>query len=170
MRRWWGRPAPGPLRLRAAPPGSAPWKFRPVVRHFAPFPMHPRLLSHTPTLTIQYDPVNECLLARWSSEQTLGSLRAGYTLLLEKMQRHACSRLLDDHRQLHLLWADLADWFGTTWAPRARQAGLTAHAVVYARYFFARSSTELALRRVRGSGLTAGFDTEEAALRALLTA
>ena len=130
--------------------------------------MHPRILSQTPALTILYDPVYECLLARWSAVQTLDSLRAGYTLLLEKMQRYACSRLLDDHRELHLLWADLADWFDTNWTPRARQAGLTSHAVVFARYIFARSSTELVLRRVRAGNLSAGFDTEEAALRALV--
>ena len=132
--------------------------------------MHPRILVQTSALTIEYDPAQQCLLARWANVQTLGALQAGYALLLEKMQHYACSCLLDDHRQLRLHWADLADWFDTSWLPRARQAGLTAHAVVYARYFFARSSTELVLRRVHGGGLMAGFDTEEAALRALLPA
>ena len=129
--------------------------------------MRHRLLSESATLTVEYDVVDDYLRAIWGPKQTGDSIRNGYELLLGKMQRLHCHRLLDDHRNICGLWADLADWVATDWYPRAQGAGLRVHTVIYASDFYGRRSTELALQRV-GGGLIAGFDTEEAALRALL--
>jgi len=129
--------------------------------------MHHRLLLQTPTLSVEYDVIDDFIRATWAPDQTVDTIRSGHELLLGKLQRVHCHRLLDDHRHIHGLWADLADWVATDWYPRARAAGLTVHAVIYATDFYGRRSTELALQRV-GGGLIAGFDSEEAAIRALL--
>jgi len=65
------------------------------------------------------------------------------------------------------MWEELADWMATNWYPRAHQAGLLRHAVVFAADFFGHRATELVLARVH-YGEMAGFDSEAAARQMLL--
>lgn len=68
---------------------------------------------------------------------------------------------------LVLKYDALANWISQDWYPRAQQAGLEAHAVVFAADYFGRRSTEKALHRIAG-GTIAGFEDVDIARRALL--
>lgn len=129
--------------------------------------MRHQILFRSPNLELDYDPIDDYLHARWAAAQTLDSTRAGYEQILVQLRASHCHRLLDDRREAQGIWGDLADWIATDWYPRARAAGLVVHAIVFSHDFFGRLSTELVLARVSG-GLIAGFDSEEAARRAVL--
>lgn len=129
--------------------------------------MHHQLMYSAANLAIEYDLVDDFMRARWAREQTVETIQAGYAQILVELKAVYCHRLLDDQRLINGLWAELADWVALDWYPRAQQAGLSSHAVIYATEFFERRSIELALARVAG-GLIAGFETEEEACRALL--
>lgn len=130
--------------------------------------MRHRILFESPSLVLEYDMLDDYIHAQWTENQTSGSMREGYEHILEALQQHFCHRLLDNHLLIRENWAELVEWFATDWYPRAQQAGLQAHTVVFSMDFFGRRSTELALQMVPG-GLIAGFESQEAARNALLT-
>ena len=129
--------------------------------------MHHRLLHQSAALVLDYDLVDDFLHARWGPEQTLATTQAGYEQILLEIQPVHCHRLLDDRRESHLIWDELADWMATDWYPRACRAGLTTHAVVFSADFFGHLATEKVLARLGQSSMT-GYDSEPAARRALL--
>jgi len=129
--------------------------------------MHHRLLYQSDALTLDYDVVDDYLHATWAREQDAATTRAGYEHMLVQLQAVHCHRLLDDRQQAHLMWDELADWLATDWYPRAHQAGLTAHCVVFSADFYGHRATEVVIAEV-GGGQMLGFDSEAAARRALL--
>lgn len=129
--------------------------------------MHHRLLYQSAALVLDYDLVDDFLHARWGPVQTLATTQAGYEQILLEIQPVHCHRLLDDRRESHLMWDELADWMATDWYPRACQAGLTAHAVVFAADFFGHLATNKVLARL-GQSAMLGYDSEQTARRALL--
>ena len=124
-------------------------------------------LHQSASLILDYDLVDNVLNARWTSAQTLATTRAGYELILTELPVLHCQRLLDDRRESHLMWDELADWMATDWYPRAHQAGLHHHAVVFAKDFFGHRATEVVLARI-DDGQLVGYDSEATARRALL--
>lgn len=130
-------------------------------------PMKHRILHKSDTLVLEYDVVADYIHAIWAREQTSATIVAGYECILEYLEREYCHRLLDNHEAIHGYWANLSDWVGLDWYPRARRAGLENHAVVYSADFLARRSTEAALLGIRG-GAVAGFDDVATARRALV--
>ncbi|AMJ65986.1 hypothetical protein [Hymenobacter sp. PAMC 26628] len=131
--------------------------------------MHHRILSESAALVLDYDVVDDILHARWGPAQTLATTQAGYEQILLELPPLHCHRLLDDRRESHLMWDELATWMATDWYPRAHQAGLLRHAVVFAEDFFGHLATELVLARVH-DGQLMGFDSEAAARQMLLAA
>ena len=129
--------------------------------------MHHRLLYQSAALVLDYDLVDDFLHARWGPVQTLATIQAGYEQILLEIQPVHCHRLLDDRRESHLMWDELADWMATDWYPRACQAGLTAHVVVFAADFFGHLATNKVLARL-GQSAMLGYDSEQTARRALL--
>ncbi|MBD2715435.1 hypothetical protein KBK19_10345 [Microvirga sp. STR05] len=129
--------------------------------------MRHRVLFQSPALLLEYDMVDDFIHAQWTAQQSEDSMRAGYEQILEALQQNFCHRLLDNHLLIQENWAGLVSWFATDWYPRAQQAGLHAHTVVFSLDFFGRRSTELALEMVPG-GLVAGFDSQDDARNALL--
>ncbi|NVO86228.1 hypothetical protein [Hymenobacter terrestris] len=129
--------------------------------------MHHRILYQSAALVLDYDLVDDFLHARWSPEQTLATTQAGYEQIILEIQPVHCYRLLDDRRESHLMWDDLAGWMANDWYPRACRAGLSRHAVVFATDFFGHRATDKVLARLGESSL-AGYESEEAARRALL--
>ena len=130
--------------------------------------MHHWILSESSALVLDYDLVDNILHARWGSEQTLATTQAGYEQILRELPPLHWHWLLDDRRASHLMWEELATWMATDWYPRAHQAGLLRHAVVFAADFFGHLATELVLARVDGDGQLVGFDSEAAAHHMLL--
>ena len=129
--------------------------------------MHHHPLYQSASLVLDYDLVDNVLEARWTSEQTLATTRAGYEQILAELPALHCHRLLDDRRESHLMWDELAGWMATDWYPRAHRAGLLHHAVVFANDFFGRRATEVVLARVADNRLLS-YDSEAAARQALL--
>ena len=120
------------------------------------------LLLQTTTIRAKYNLIGEYISMQWVGRQHNGTIMEGYEQLLGVLQATHCRRLLDDHRLVEGYWAEAADWFALNWSPRAQQAGLLAHGVVYANDFFGRHSNEMALERLRDERCT-GFETEEEA-------
>jgi len=131
--------------------------------------MHHHRLSQSAPLVLDYDLVDNVLYARWTAVQTLATTRAGYEQILAELPALHCHRLLDDRRESHLMWDELAEWMATDWYPRAHRAGLHHHAVVFAKDFFGHRATEVVLARI-DDGQLVGYDSEAAARQALLAA
>ena len=129
--------------------------------------MHHHRLQQSASLILDYDLVDNVLEARWTAEQSLATTRAGYEQVLAELRPLHCHRLLDDHRESHLMWDELADWMATDWYPRAYRAGLRHHAMVFATDFFGHRATEVVLARIDDDQLV-GYDSEAAARQALL--
>ena len=129
--------------------------------------MHHNLLYNSASLVLDYDLVDNVLNARWSAAQTLATTRAGYEQILMELPALHCYRLLDDRRDSHLMWDELAEWMATDWSPRAHRAGLRHHAVVFANDFFGHRATEVVLARI-DDGQLVGYNSEAAARQALL--
>ncbi len=106
------------------------------------------------------------LEARWTSEQTTATTRAGYEQVLAELPARHCHRLLDNRRKSHLMWDELTEWMATDWYPRAHRAGLRHHAVVFANNFLGHRATEVVLARF-ADGQQLGYESEAAARRVL---
>jgi hypothetical protein len=124
-------------------------------------------LFESSALVLDYDLVDNILHARWGPAQTLVTTQAGYERILRALPPMHCHRLLDDRSESHLMWEELATWMATDWYPRAHQAGLLRHAVVFAVDFFGHRATEEVLARVHDGELV-GFNSEAAARHMLL--
>ena len=129
--------------------------------------MYHHRLHQSAWLVLDYDLVDNVLEARWAAAQTPATTRAGYEQILAELPALHCHRLLDDRRESHLMWDELAEWMATDWYPRARRAGLQHHAVVFATDFFGHRATEVVLARVANDQVL-GYDSMAAARRALL--
>jgi hypothetical protein len=70
--------------------------------------MHHRLLYQSPSLALDYDLVDDLLHLRWGPAQTLATTQAGYEQALLTLREVHCPRLLDDRREAHLMWEELA--------------------------------------------------------------
>jgi hypothetical protein len=129
--------------------------------------MRHRILSELGYLTLEYDAVEEYIHAIWQGEQTDETIREGYEQILYYLHLERCARLLDNHLAIHGLWVSQAHWFAHDWYPRAVEAGLQYHTIVYSQDYFSQRSTQQAIDEVPG-GLVAGFTDVEVARKALL--
>ncbi|WP_303310067.1 hypothetical protein [Hymenobacter sp. BT730] len=129
--------------------------------------MRHRVLYQLDFLTLEYDVVEEYLHAVWRGEQTDETIREGYEQILQALGHERCARLLDNHYAIQGIWVSQADWLAHDWYPRAVEAGLRYHAVVYSQDFYSRRSTQEAIAKIPG-GLVAAFHREESAKQALL--
>ena len=100
--------------------------------------------------------------ARWVAAQTLATTCTGYGQLRAELPALHCQRLLNDRRNSHLLWDELAEWMATDWYPRVHRAGLRHHAVVFANDFFGHRTTKVVLARM-DDGQLVGYHSEAAA-------
>ena len=119
--------------------------------------MEHRILYESNSLVVEYNVLANYFCAIWGRDQTPTTIVEGYERILYYLQREHCQKLLDNHEAICGYWADSADWLSQDWYPRARQAGLRNHAVVYATDILARRSTEEALQGITG-GSVAGFE------------
>ena len=85
--------------------------------------MHHRLIYQSAAFTLDYDAVDDCLRAIWAPEQDLGTTRTGYEQILTQLSNVHCHRLLDDRRQAHLMWDELAAVAGHRLVPARAPVG-----------------------------------------------
>jgi hypothetical protein len=122
---------------------------------------HIKLLS-TDYLTLEYNAVDDYLVANWHGTLTNEAVKQGYENILFYIKKEHCHKLLDNHYQVQGVWDDLAAWCAYDWNPRSVAAGLNYHAVVYSKDHFGKLSTDKAIRLGK-SGIIVGFDTEKEA-------
>ena len=121
--------------------------------------MHHHLLSESALLVLNHDLVDQ------RAGRPLGrGPNPGHHLhrLRAELPALHCQRLLNDRRNSHLLWDELAEWMATDWYPRAHRAGLRHHAVVFANDFFGHRTTKVVLARM-DDGQLVGYHSEAAA-------
>lgn len=129
---------------------------------------HIKLYS-TDYLEIEYNLVDDILVANWRGPLSKEEIKNGYENISAFLKKQFCHKLLDNHLEVKGIWADVSDWMALDWHPRAEELGLQYHACVYSNDAFSRLSTDQAIRMVE-KGVTKGFDaveTAEAWLKAL---
>jgi len=130
--------------------------------------MRHRIVHKSDFLTIEYNAVDDFLHVIWTIGQSSDTIREGYEHVLSHIRSEFCRKVLDDQRHIQGIWVDIADWVVSDWYPRAQQAGLASHVVIYPEDFFGKRSTEEALRRIPGGGIV-GFEDALAAERYLVS-
>ncbi|RAU84096.1 hypothetical protein [Pontibacter arcticus] len=120
---------------------------------------HIKLLS-TDFLKLEYNAVDDYILANWQGALTNEAIMQGYEDILFFLKKEYCHKLLDNHYEVQGLWAELAEWCAYNWYPRAEAAGLVYHSVIYSQSHFSRLSTDQAIKLVQ-KGIVKGFDTFE---------
>ncbi|GAA4315739.1 hypothetical protein [Nibribacter koreensis] len=123
---------------------------------------HIQLLS-TECLTLEYNAVDDFLISHWKGELSTQDIKQGYESIILHLKKNFCHKLLDDHKDVRGLWADLADWVAHDWYPRAKAAGLEYHACIFSTSTFSRLSTEKAIEMMKETGIAQGFEDEMAA-------
>ncbi|MGV3540952.1 MAG: hypothetical protein ACO1OQ_14145 [Rufibacter sp.] len=78
------------------------------------------------------------------------------------MMQHDCKKVLNDNTRVEGIWSSAAEWVGTDWFPRLRQAGMEAFAWVYSPSMFSRLSTDKSLRFIYDTSGIEVFDDFEA--------
>jgi hypothetical protein len=118
---------------------------------------HIKLLT-TDFITLEYNAVDDYLIANWHGALTNEAIKQGYEHILFFIKKEHCHKLLDNHYQVRGGWDELAEWCAYDWNPRSVAAGLAYHAMVYSKDHFSKLSTDKAIRLGK-SGIIAGFDT-----------
>lgn len=116
-------------------------------------------LLQTEYITIEYNAIDDYITAIWKGAQTDETIKKGYESICLFIKKEFCHKLLDNHREVHGLWVNLAEWFAFDWHPRAEASGLTYHACVYSGDVFSKLSTDKAIQMVK-EGIVKGFDMD----------
>jgi hypothetical protein len=119
------------------------------------------LLFQDTYLSLYHDDTLSCIYADWHGFQTLASVQEGCERLLEEMVQHNCHKVLNDNTRVEGIWSSAAEWVGTDWFPRLRQAGMTCFAWVYSPSMFSRLSADKSLRFTYDTSGIEVFDSIE---------
>ncbi|GGK60469.1 hypothetical protein ACD591_12160 [Rufibacter glacialis] len=97
-------------------------------------------------ISIVFHEEGQYVHADWIGFQTKQSVMDGCERIIEAMQHFECSRVLNDNTHVEGIWSAAAEWVGSDWFPRLRQAGMLKFAWVYSPSMFSRLSTDKSLR------------------------
>ncbi|KAA3436207.1 hypothetical protein [Rufibacter hautae] len=97
-------------------------------------------------ISITYDQKQQYINADWIGFQTKQSVQDGCERILEAMAEFHCYKVLNDNTHVEGIWSSAAEWVGSDWFPRMRQAGMVSFAWVYSPSMFSRLSTDKSLR------------------------
>ncbi|WP_207432923.1 hypothetical protein [Sabulibacter ruber] len=97
-------------------------------------------------ITISYNQDQKYVNADWTGFQTKQSVQDGCERILEILAQYECHKILNDNTHVEGIWSSAAEWVGSDWFPRLRQAGMTSFAWVYSPSMFSRLSTDKSLR------------------------
>ncbi|AMM50119.1 hypothetical protein TH61_01525 [Rufibacter sp. DG15C] len=123
---------------------------------------HIHLLS-TDFLNLEYNAVDDILISTWKGNLSNAEIKQGYESISLHLKKNFCHKLLDNHKDVRGLWAELADWVALDWYPRAKAAGLEYHACIYSTNTFSHLSTEKAIEMMQQTGIAQGFEDATAA-------
>ncbi|MBC3541902.1 hypothetical protein ACFSC6_09360 [Rufibacter sediminis] len=97
-------------------------------------------------ISILYQAEQQYIHADWTGFQTKQSVQEGCERILDAMGEFDCYKVLNDNTHVEGIWSSAAEWVGSDWFPRMRQAGMVAFAWVYSPSMFSRLSTDKSLR------------------------
>jgi hypothetical protein len=97
-------------------------------------------------ISIIYNQDQQLIHADWIGFQTKQSVQEGCERILEAMGLFECFKVLNDNTNVEGIWSSAAEWVGTDWFPRLRQAGLISFAWVYSPSMLSRLSADKSLR------------------------
>jgi len=125
-------------------------------------------LYETDFLRIEYNLVDEMVVATWSGSLSGEEIIQGYENISVLIKKNYSHKLLDNHTNVQGIWSKLTDWLAYDWHPTAKNFGLQYHAMVYSKSAFCRFSTEKSIRLME-EGVVEGFNTVHDAQNWLLS-
>lgn len=110
-----------------------------------------------PALTIIYNETAQRLDVDWVGFQDLHTVQHGCLKMLEMLERHKVSKVINDNSHVLGTWSDAADWVGQIWFPMMEKAGLRQFAWIYSPAAFSQLSAQKAADVAYGSVITRFF-------------
>ncbi|WP_181304589.1 hypothetical protein [Rufibacter sp. XAAS-G3-1] len=114
-------------------------------------------------ISIIYNQEQHFIHADWIGFQTKQSVQEGCERILETMGHLECFKVINDNTHVEGIWSSAAEWVGTDWFPRMRQAGMASFAWVYSPSMFSRLSADKSLRFTYDTTGIEVFDSVEEA-------
>lgn len=96
-------------------------------------------------VTIVFNNVHKRLDVSWTGYQDLNTVRHGCLKMLEMLERHQVSIVINDNSAVLGTWSDASDWVGTVWFPTMEKAGLRKFAWIYSAATFSKLSAKKAV-------------------------
>ena len=112
---------------------------------------------------IALDEEQNRMYVNWMGDQTMLTVRAGCEAMLEVAKATKANAVFNDNREVTSSWSDAAEWVGTSWFPKMKQAGVLYFAWVYSPNVFSRLSTDTSVSFSKQGPETALFDNAEEA-------
>jgi hypothetical protein len=98
-------------------------------------------------LTIEFDEANQWIYSNWIGILPTNDVVRGCEGIIELLQAHPCSRILNDNRAVVGSWSLANEWIAQQWAPQAIKLGLKRFAHVVSPGIFGQASAaEMAMR------------------------
>lgn len=110
------------------------------------------IMGDTPICSFHLDETVPCITVTWKGYATSTHFRYVHELIIDLLQQHTVSRVLDDATLLPTIGAADQRWLIGTWMPRAAEAGLRATASKRPVAYFGRLAVET-IRRERSNGI-----------------
>ena len=76
------------------------------------------------SIRISYNAYKKRLDVDWKGFQNLETVQAGCIRMLEMLQQHKVTRIVNDNTHVQGSWSEAVDWTGNTWFPMMEKAGL----------------------------------------------
>jgi PAS domain S-box-containing protein len=95
-------------------------------------------------ITIAYNDIEKRLDINWNGYQDLITVQHGCLKILEMLDRHKVSSVINDNRDVLGTWSDASDWVGQVWFPMMEKAGLHKFAWIYSLAAFSQLSAKKA--------------------------
>lgn len=119
-------------------------------------------------LTIAFNDADHRLDVDWTGFQDLKTVQHGCLKMLEMLNRHQVSKVINDNSHVLGTWSDASDWVGEVWFPMMEKAGLKQFAWIYSPAAFSQLSAQKAADVAYGTVLTRFF-TDIAVAREWIT-
>jgi hypothetical protein len=119
-------------------------------------------------INIEFEKEQAYLYVDWKGYQTERSVMAGCEKMLELLQQHQLSRVLNDNTNVLGIWTPASKWVGENWFPRMKAAGLRQFAWVYSPSRLSQISTDESLKATPTPEIIQTFNNKEEAMRWLV--
>ncbi len=112
---------------------------------------------------VEYDEVNEWIMADWLGYQSEETLKDGFTIISDAVKRFGTSKILNDNSHVLGIWTPAVQWLAGTYFPGLYKEGIKKFAWVNSPSALSRFSTEETLKEVNHMKMIKTFDSIEEA-------